>query len=74
MINKKFLLAGLAAFAYYKYNKMSPKEREDMVGSIKREGKKLWEQINPSRSHASSTPSMYTESPVTPNFNEGPAH
>lgn len=45
---KKLLLAGLAAFAYYKYNKMSPEQKKDLKDKVTREGKKLWEQINPS--------------------------
>lgn len=29
------LLAGLAAFAYYKYNKMSPEAKKNMVDTLK---------------------------------------
>jgi len=35
------LLAGLAAFAYYKYSKMTPEERRNMFDSLKAKGKKL---------------------------------
>ncbi|TKK68480.1 hypothetical protein FC093_10140 [Ilyomonas limi] len=35
------LLAGLAAFAYYKYSKMTPEERRSMFDGLKEKGKKL---------------------------------
>ncbi len=35
------LLAGLAAFAYYKYSKMTPEERRNLFDSLKAKGKKL---------------------------------
>jgi hypothetical protein len=35
------LLAGLAAFAYYKYSKMTPEERQNLFESLKAKGKKL---------------------------------
>ena len=35
------LLAGLAAFAYYKYSKMTPDERRNMFNDLKEKGKKL---------------------------------
>ncbi|HMJ47244.1 MAG TPA: hypothetical protein VK498_07935 [Ferruginibacter sp.] len=41
------LLAGLAAYAYYKYNKMSPQEKEDLVGNLKEKGRKLADQYLP---------------------------
>ncbi|MBL7698956.1 MAG: hypothetical protein JNK79_12400 [Chitinophagaceae bacterium] len=48
------VLAGLAAAAYYAYSKMSPEQKEQMFGTIKKTGKdllgKLWpsstEQVN----------------------------
>jgi hypothetical protein len=43
---KPVVLAGLAAAAYYAYSKMSPEQKENLIGSIKRQGKdllgKLW--------------------------------
>ena len=46
--NKKgLLLAGLAAYAYYKYNKMSAAEKEKLVGGIKQKGKKLYDDYVP---------------------------
>lgn len=41
------LLAGLAAYAYYKYNKMSAQEKEDLVGNLKEKGKKMVDQYLP---------------------------
>ena len=35
------LLAGLAAYAYYKYSKMSPAERSNLFETLKAKGKKL---------------------------------
>ena len=41
------LLAGLAAFAYYKYSQMSPEEKTKLVGKLKEKGKKLVDQLLP---------------------------
>jgi hypothetical protein len=41
------LLAGLAAFAYYKYSKMTPEERRTMFDSLKEKGKKLVDEYVP---------------------------
>ena len=41
------LLAGLAAFAYYKYSKLSPNEKSNLVATIKEKGKKLYDQYFP---------------------------
>ncbi len=49
--NKKnstgLLLAGLAAFAYYKYSKMSEEEKQNIISSLKDQGKKLYDQYVP---------------------------
>lgn len=74
MINKKFLLAGLAAFAYYRYQKMNPQQRKDIVDTVKKEGRKLWNQINPSKGFASNAHKAYAENPATPNYQSGPTH
>lgn len=42
------ILGGVAAYAYYKYSKMSVQEREDMVNNLKQRGKKLYEDYVPS--------------------------
>ncbi len=41
------LLAGLAAYAYYKYSKMTPDERRSMLDGLKEKGKKLVDQYLP---------------------------
>jgi len=49
--NKKtggLILAGLAAYAYYKYNKMTEEEKRKMVGGLKEKGQKLYDQYVPS--------------------------
>lgn len=49
--NKKsttpLLVAGLAAFAYYKYKKMSPEEKDNLVGTMKQKGMDLYEKYIP---------------------------
>jgi hypothetical protein len=45
--NGALLLAGLAAFAYYKYNKMSEDEKRNLVGTLKEKGQKLYDQYVP---------------------------
>lgn len=43
---KPLVLAGLAAAAYYAYTKMTPEQKENIFGSIKKQGQdllgKLW--------------------------------
>jgi hypothetical protein len=41
------LLAGLAAFAYYKYSKLSPERKQDITGTIKEKGKKIYDKLVP---------------------------
>lgn len=41
------LLAGLAAFAYYKYSKLSPDDKSNLIATIKEKGKKLYDQYLP---------------------------
>jgi peptidoglycan/xylan/chitin deacetylase (PgdA/CDA1 family) len=41
------LLAGAAAFAYYRYSKMSPEQRKGMVDNLKERGKKIFGQFIP---------------------------
>jgi hypothetical protein len=53
MLNRRrpagsLLLAGLAAFAYYKYSKMSDQQKKDIVDKIKSQGKRLYDQFMPS--------------------------
>jgi hypothetical protein len=41
------LLAGLAAYAYYKYSKMTPEQKKDLTGTIKQKGKDLYDKYVP---------------------------
>jgi hypothetical protein len=41
------ILAGLAAFAYYKYSKMTPDQKNSLVGGIKEKGQKLFDEYAP---------------------------
>lgn len=45
---KPLVLAGLAAAAYYAYTKMSPEQKENIFGTIKKQGKDLLGKIWPS--------------------------
>ena len=49
MLGKKgtVLLAGLAALAYYKYNKMDAAEKENLKDSLKKTGQKIVDQLPP---------------------------
>jgi hypothetical protein len=67
------LLAGLAAFAYYKYSKMSSEEKENLVSDLKAKGQKLYDDYMPeqvksmlAKGHTPSTPSN-----ATPKFGTG---
>ena len=41
------LLAGAAAFAYYKYSKMTADQKRELVGGLKEKGKKFYEENVP---------------------------
>jgi hypothetical protein len=41
------LVAGLAAFAYYKYSQMSEDQKRDLVNNLKEKGQKLYDQYVP---------------------------
>lgn len=41
------LLAGVAAYGLYKYNKMSSEEKQQLKSKIKDQGKKLYEEYVP---------------------------
>ncbi|RYY70248.1 MAG: hypothetical protein EOO13_07155 [Chitinophagaceae bacterium] len=42
---KKLLLAGLAAYAYYRYQKMTAEEKTNITNKVKETGKKLTEYL-----------------------------
>jgi hypothetical protein len=54
------LLAGLAAFAYYKYSKLTPQERQDLVSNLKERGRKLFGQAKDVYNNKFEQGSMYT--------------
>ena len=41
------LLAGLAAYGYYRYSKMSAPEKEKLVGGLKEKGRKFYDEKVP---------------------------
>jgi hypothetical protein len=41
------LLAGAAAFAYYKYSQMSADQKRNLVGDLKEKGKKFYDENIP---------------------------
>ena len=47
--SKMLLVAGLAAFAYYKYNSMSPEAKKKLTDTIKEKAKGLFEQYVPAQ-------------------------
>ena len=47
------LLAGAAAFAYYKYSKMTPEQKKDLVGGLKEKASKIFGQLVPSQQNGS---------------------
>lgn len=47
------LLAGAAAYAYYRYSKMTPEERKSLVGNLKQKGRDLFNQYMPSEGRQS---------------------
>lgn len=80
MQNKKLpagglLLAGIAAFAYYKYSKMSSDEKENLLGDLKAKGQKLYDEYMPEKykSMFSKTASSGTAS-ANSHFGEGNAY
>ena len=42
------LLAGAAAYAYYKYSKMTPEQRKTFVGNLKQKGRDFVDHYMPS--------------------------
>lgn len=48
---KPLVLAGLAAAAYYAYTKLTPEQKENIFGAIKKQGKDLLGKVWPSGTH-----------------------
>ncbi len=49
------LLAGLAAFALYKYSKMSPDQKTKLTSNLKEQGKKILGQVMPGMKNQDTT-------------------
>lgn len=49
LLNKKggLVLAGLAAYAFYRYNKMTEQEKRDLVKGVKEKSQKLYDKYAP---------------------------
>ncbi len=41
------VIAGLAAFAYYKFSKLSPEEKNNIVGDLKETGRNIMKEMIP---------------------------
>ena len=41
------ILAAIAAFAYYKYSKLTEEQKRDLVNNLKQKGQKLYDQYVP---------------------------
>ena len=41
------IMAGLAAFAWYKYSKLTPEQKRDLVNKLKGKGQKLYDEYVP---------------------------
>jgi len=65
------LLAGLAAYAYYKYNKMSDDQKRDLVSNLKQKGQKLYDDYVPENVKSMISK---TSSEVESKFGEGSAY
>ena len=65
------LLAGLAAYAYYKYNKMSDDQKRDLVSNLKQKGQKLYNDYVPENVKSMISK---TSSEVESKFCEGSAY
>ncbi len=58
--NTSLLLAGLAAYAYYKYSKMNQQDKDKLVRDLKEKGRNMLSGLNPLRRQnvGTHTPSM----------------
>jgi hypothetical protein len=71
------LLAGLAAFAYYKYSRMSSDDKDKLVSDIKARGQKIVDEYVPDQfKHFFSAKSNNTSGTANANshFGEGSAY
>ena len=68
------LLAGLAAFAYYKFSKMTPDERSRMFTDLKDKGKKLVDQYVPANIKDKFVKKDNPDTTTANHFGEGSAY
>lgn len=45
--NLSLLLAGVAAYGFYKYNKLTETQKRELADNLKQKGKKLYDQYVP---------------------------
>ena len=43
----RLLLAGLAAFAYYKYSRLNQDQKRELANNVKQKGRQLYDQYMP---------------------------
>jgi len=43
----RLLLAGLAAFAYYKYSRLTKDQKRELANNVKQKGRQLYDQYMP---------------------------
>ena len=43
----RLLLAGLAAFAYYKYSRLTKDQKRELANNVKQKGRQLYDQYVP---------------------------
>jgi hypothetical protein len=53
------VLAGLAAYAWYKYSQMDEDEKRDLVNNMKEKGKKIFGSIMPGKEATSANGQAY---------------
>ena len=65
------LLAGLAAFAYYKYSKMTPAEKSNLLNTLKTKGKQIVDDYVPANIKDKFMKQSGGTAPANDHFGEG---
>ena len=68
------LLAGIAAFAYYKYSKLSSDEKENLFGDLKAKGQKLYDEYMPEKYKGMFSKNASSTAGANSHFGEGNAY
>ena len=55
------LLAGVAAYAAYRFSKMSPEQKKDMTDNLRNQGKKILDRFMPQEKGASGSGQHFGE-------------